>query len=120
MTARVTLSIIALSLAVTACSIPVHGSFGNGKEKFIGQATNVFGGGNLNIQTDRGTQCEGKFQYSGLDVLGNGDFDCDDGRKGNFTFTRNRPSSGQGIGKTTEGEPFKFLYGAPDMTVQAW
>lgn len=105
---------------VTGCSLPVHGSFGNGREKFIGQATNYWGGGDINVQSDKGTQCDGKFTYSGTGVIGDGNFICDDGRKGNFTFTRNQFKGGQGIGKTTKGEPFKFLFGQPDLVVQEW
>lgn len=116
------LSIVATGLlagCAMSLTLPVQGDFNKGKEKFLGQATGKLdGSGTMAMTTESGTQCLGKFQYDEPRVSGSGTFECDDGRHGNFKFTSNG-ASGIGFGKTSKGEPFKFLFGH-NQVVTTW
>ncbi len=109
--------ILITSLMVVGCSmtLPVHGDFNKGQEKFLGSATGQMdGSGTITMTTESGVRCNGKFQYDNPRVSGAGDFNCDDGRKGSFNFTSSG-DRGTGFGRTTDGKPFKFVFGHNDI-----
>ena len=105
---------VLLSLgSLTACSHtwPLHGDLSNGKEPFIGTTTNnPDGSGTMAFTTQNGVPCDGTFRSGGNSVTSIGNFQCQDSRKGTFSFTSNG-IRGEGLGKTSSGEGFKFVFG---------
>lgn len=108
-----------LLLAVSVgCSLtlPVRGEMEKSGERFLGEATGYLTGkGKLSIRLQGGTSCDGTFQYASSGKTGQGGFNCNDGRTGDFFFTSNG-TEGEGFGKTTEGEMFRFRFGGPEYT----
>jgi len=114
--AGVLLALVA-SLAI-GCSLtlPVHGEMEKSRERFLGEATGYLSGkGTLSIRLQSGVGCDGTFQHSASMSTGQGGFNCADGRTGDFFFT-SKGTEGEGFGKTTEGEMFRFRFGGPEYT----
>ncbi|MGI9388356.1 MAG: hypothetical protein ACR2OX_13090 [Methyloligellaceae bacterium] len=67
-------------------------------------------GGTVTGRTTRGVKCSGTVTVNILFTGGSGSMSCNDGRKGNFTYTltSSLPPRGTGIGKLNNGKIVKF------------
>lgn len=110
--------LLAGSLLVSGCSktFPVTGVIERTGENFVGTATSVLGGtSHIEMTTEDGIKCSGEYVapvvWSNTQGASfNGSVSCDDGRKGTFHGT-GTTVNGQGFGKMTNGDKFKFTYG---------
>jgi hypothetical protein len=108
------LSAICIILLTGCASYPVYSETPD-NETFVGMATSYIGGsGRVKLRSSEGVACKGKYEqdtsFDGGAVIGNGSFQCDDKRTGNFSFAGNA-SSGQGAGKLSDGKKFDFYFG---------
>lgn len=114
------LTVVAVSLfgCATSMTLPVVGQFRSGDEQFRGEATGYLDGtGVLSIRTERGASCTGSFKRSASGVTGEGNFTCSDGRTGDFYYT-SKGNDGEGFGKASSGDLFRFRFGGPEYTAQ--
>lgn len=101
----------AMVFALSACSmtLPVQGTMEDGSEAFTGSATGyVDGGGTLQITSNKGLACSGRFVYETL-RSGSGTFNCSNGQSGPFQFV-STGARGTGMGRIG-GRPFTFTFG---------
>lgn len=104
------LSVLGASLALTGCvaTANVQGQLTDGSDSFTGTAVgNMDGAGTLSVVSRRGVQCNGNFVYI-TQRYGEGNFTCDDGRSGPFTFA-STGTSGTGSG-TLGNQAFTFTF----------
>ncbi len=108
--------IVVSTLSACSKTFPVTGNIPRSGEKFLGTATSVMvGKSSIRMTTDTGTKCEGQYiapvaMEPTEGGMGEGTFQCDDGRSGTFTFTGNT-ISGEGFGNMNNGDKFDFTYG---------
>lgn len=98
-----------LLMAAAACSMSVQGVVQGTDETFTGKATaGIDGSGTLNIVSNKGPTCSGRFVYE-TDSRGAGVFICSDGRSGPFQFVA---TISGGVGGGTLGDRnFTFTFG---------
>jgi hypothetical protein len=80
---------LVLLLFITGCSVkyPVFSKVQNSDEEFMGIASaSVSGRGSLAMRSNDGVVCNGEFLQPFSSGMGEGNFTCDDGRSGAFTF----------------------------------
>jgi hypothetical protein len=108
------LIMVSIFFVLSGCSmtLPVEGSLGESNERFLGEATGYMSGeGTLVVRTANGLECDGKFKYSKSWASGNGNFNCSDGRTGEYIFTQSG-NRGNGVGKLSDGEEIRFKFGS--------
>ncbi|HCR86417.1 MAG TPA: hypothetical protein DIV86_07040 [Alphaproteobacteria bacterium] len=109
------LIIYSLGFVLTGCTLnaPVIGVI-DGDERFSGTASRTypFRSGELDVVSNHGVRCTGKFSYFKGNHSGSGKFTCSDGREGRYNFTV-MGSEGHGIGKTFNGQDIEFYFNRP-------
>ena len=91
-----------LGIGISAPSLQiakVDGQVASTGETFVGAAwAGPVTHPGIFVETSFGTQCMGAFRYFDR-RQGDGHFQCDDGRTGQFQFTADKPLTGNGSGK---------------------
>jgi hypothetical protein len=100
-----------LILSSCTTNMSVTGKILKNNEQFSGTAKGKFfsTSGVMDVTSDKGARCTGKFIYFKDRIQGVGVFKCNDGREGTFRFVTTG-NEGNGIGKTSQGEDIKFYF----------
>lgn len=122
MSKLITIALFSFMLVSCSSTYPVRGEFLANNEHFIGKATSGLSGGKLFVTTENQVRCEGKYESKmtfsmSTAVVADGQFTCDDGRVGKFTFSGNAVN-GEGFGTLEDGEKFRFTYGKVNINYE--
>ena len=108
--------VLVAGCSIGATTLPVKGQTASGKQTFTGKFTAAghsigvgSGNGDLELVSNDGLKCSGKFVYWNEMSGGEGVFVCSDGRSGPFNFASDR-TTGVGTGKIGN-EQMTFTFG---------